>query len=137
MKEIAKVVSVNGRIAKVVCQKSEACETCGGSGFCSVNARDFSALNNEGFDLKPGQTVELFLPPGRTIWTGFVVLVFPLVLFLLFFLLGRDLLGLAKEGVNALLGLAGLALGFGISMLLTRKNREKSMPKIVKVLGEE
>lgn len=131
MKEIAKVVSVEGKIVQVRCSKTEACENCGGSGFCRVSDREFTALNSEGLVLKAGQEVELYLPPGRTVWTGFVVLVFPLILFLLSFLAGKYLLAIPGEGVNALLGLAGLAAGFGISLLLGRKNKEKSMPKII------
>jgi sigma-E factor negative regulatory protein RseC len=80
-----------------------------------------------------GDTVEIYLPPGKTIFAGFMVMILPLLLFALgFFLLG---LGLPEsgEGARVLGGLAGLILGFGISWLYARLTKTRDLPLVTEI----
>jgi sigma-E factor negative regulatory protein RseC len=115
----------------VICGCStSACKSCGGNSFCNIKAREIEAKLPSNLRASVGDTVEIFLPPGKTILAGFMVMILPLLLFALgFFLLG---LGLPEsgEGVRVLGGLAGLTLGFAISWLYARLTKTRDLPLI-------
>lgn len=136
MKDKARVVSVKEKMVTLKHCDSGSCQTCGGKGFCTVTERTFQAFNGEGYTLKPGDMVEIFLPPGKTIWSGFMVLILPLLLFFLLFTFSRDILAIKSEGINALFGLSGIALGFCIAFIGGRVNKIKKLPRITAVLTE-
>jgi len=132
MTETAKILAINGDTAILGCgMESAACASCAGSPFCNIRERTYEAVIDTGVRVTEGDIVRVFLPPGRTILSGFMVLIFPLILFLLFFFLSGPILGMQGEGVRALCGIVGLILGFGISFLTGRINKRKNMPRII------
>ncbi len=132
MTETAKILAINGDTAVLGCgMGSAACASCAGSPFCNVRERTYEAVIDTGVSVTEGDIVRVFLPPGRTILSGFMVLIFPLILFLLFFFFSGPIAGIQGEGGKALCGIVGLILGFGISFLFGRVNTRKNMPRVI------
>ncbi len=129
MTEVSTVLSASEDQAELSCT-AEGCASCAGNSFCNIKARTYTALNPRGISIVPGDVVEVNLPPGKTILSGFMVLLFPLILFFV----GFGAVGLvhegAGEGMKALGGFLGLAAGFGISYLFGRAVKRKYMPVI-------
>ncbi|MDA3940907.1 MAG: SoxR reducing system RseC family protein [Spirochaetia bacterium] len=132
MVEQGKITGINGEEIILSCSSlSGGCKSCSGNSFCSTNGKIFSALNENNFDLKSGDTVEIFLPPGQTIFAGFMVLIFPLLSFILFFLAGSWIFS-GSEGLGILSGIAGLAVGFYITFYYNKISKRKNTPQITK-----
>lgn len=134
MREIGTIVKIKGEIVTLKFQKTEACESCGSS-FCNTKDRVFEAKNSRDLPLAEGETVAVYLPTGKTIGASFMVLIFPLMLFILLFILSGKLFPESGEGVQALAGLAGLAIGFGASILLRNVRKTNDMPEIIEKTG--
>ena len=132
MVETGIVNSIDGNIVKMGCGPNEGCESCSSS-FCSTDTRVFEAINPKGLEIGKGDTVDVYLAPGKTVAAGFLVLIVPLILFATGYLLTGRVAPGASEGIKALFGLAGLAAGFMTSFFYSAKRREKSMPVIVAV----
>ena len=130
MTEVATVTKISGNEVSVVCKSEETCGGCSGL-FCSAEAHAISAVKDTKLHLSEGDVVDLYIPPGKTMFQGFVVLVFPLMLFIAAFVVGGRIVPNASEGVKVIFGLSGLALGFGASFLYGKATRKTSMPKIV------
>ena len=105
MTEISTVISHTKHQAVLSCT-SAGCSSCAGNSFCNVKAHTYTALNPQKLELEPGDEVEVFLPPGKTIFSGFLVLIFPLILFIAGFLLTGALVEGAGEGLQALVVLS-------------------------------
>ena len=131
MTEISTVISHTKHQAVLSCT-SAGCSSCAGNSFCNVKAHTYTALNPQKLELKPGDEVEVFLPPGKTIFSGFLVLIFPLILFIAGFLLTGALVEGAGEGLQALGGFIGLTAGFGLGFLFGRLKKSQYMPIIQK-----
>ena len=136
MTEISTVVSLQNNQAVLSCTAS-ACESCAGNSFCNIKAHTYTATIPGNLDIKPGDRVEVYLPPGRTIFSGFMVLIFPLLLFLVGFLVTGRLVEDAGEGIQALGGFAGLAAGFAIGYLFGRIKKRKYMPSVRRLVPSE
>ena len=134
MIEKAKVIAVNDEIVTLVCGDAEGCASCAAHGFCATDKKTFEAWNSKGFPIEPGSNVEVFLPTGKTIGSAFMVMIFPLVLFFLFFYGAGMLFDNLSEGRSVLAGLAGIAAGFGINFLVNRKPDRRKMPEITGLL---
>lgn len=135
MIEQGKITAINGDEIVLSCASlSEGCKNCSGNSFCSSNGKVFSAINDKEIDLKSGDTVEIYLPPGRTVFAGFMVLIFPLLLFILFFAVGAWLFN-GSEGPGVLSGILGLIVGFGITYLYNRLNKQKNTPHITRLVS--
>ena len=80
MVETGIVNSIDGNIVKMGCGPNEGCESCSSS-FCSTDTRVFEAINTQGLDIGRGDTVDVYLAPGKTVAAGFLVLIVPLILF--------------------------------------------------------
>lgn len=137
MIEQGKIINVENDTVTLSCSGlSGGCKSCKANSFCSANGHDFDALNEDNLDLKSGDVVEIYLPTGRTVFSGFMVLIFPLITFMLLFAAGSVLLGLT-DGWSTLLGLGGLSIGFGITALYNRFYKRKNTPRVVKKLDKE
>ena len=132
MVETGIVNSIDGNVIKMGCGPNDGCESCSSS-FCSTDTRVFEAVNPKGLDIDKGDTVDVYLAPGKTVAAGFLVLIVPLILFATGYLLTGKIVPEASEGIKALFGLTGLAAGFAASFLYSSKRREKSMPVIVAI----
>ena len=132
MIEQARVNEVKGGIAVLGCKSSGSCKSCGGA-LCSTSERVFEATNDCGLEIGPGDLVDVYLSPGKTIAAGFMVLIVPLLLFIAAFLVVDRLSPGASEGTKALYGLIGFGAGFTLSWLYSRTRRKNSLPKILRV----
>lgn len=111
----------------VVCSSS-ACAGCKGELFCNNKGRSFEASNELGLPLKPGDAVELHLKTGRTIFSSFVTLIFPLLFFpLVFWILSRQ--GMSQM-VSLLGGLGGIGFGFLLAWIYFRKTNNRYLPTV-------
>ena len=134
MTEKARVLSVDGDMVTVGCLAS-ACAGCHSKDSCSVKEQEYEAVNKKGLDLSPGDMVEIYLPPLKTIGSAFSVMIVPLVLFISGFLFGNRILKIQSEGMNVLIGLAGLASGFAGNLLVSKRLKKNSYPLIVSRAG--
>ena len=136
MLEKATVIKINKDVVTLACGDSEGCQSCAAHGICGgVNDKTFEAWNKNGLEIEPGAQVEVNLPTGKTIGSAFMVMIFPLLLFIVFFYAVRLLFDGAGEGFQALGGVVGIAAGFGINFLLNRKPKKKNLPEIVSKLS--
>ncbi|MCK4541429.1 MAG: SoxR reducing system RseC family protein [Spirochaetales bacterium] len=135
MKDQATVLKVDDNTVTLGCGDTTACKSCGASGFCNVKARKYQASNTSNINLSVGDTVEVFFAPGKAIMASFMVLIFPLILFVLFFAGAGWIFGIESEGIKAIFGLGGLATGFGINPLYSRQTKEE--PQIIRKLNTD
>lgn len=137
MIEKGKILNIKDKTVTLSCADlSGGCKSCKANSFCSVTNHTFDALNRRNIDLKSGDLVEIHLPTGRTIFSGFMVLILPLILFIIFYLAGSHFFSLG-EGISTLLGLVGLAAGFGITAFYNKINKLRNTPSITKRLDRE
>lgn len=132
MKETATILKIleDGTTALLRFHEQEACKSCK-SVFCKANERTFTARNDSALELREGDIVTVFLPPGKTIQASFLLLIAPLLLFFLFFFLSEKMFGLETEIIKILFGLGGLVIGFFVSYFVSKGQKNTSMPKIV------
>ena len=134
MKEVGTVNRIEGQSVFIECGDTSACKGCSAGSFCKTKGREIEALNSRDIPLHSGDRIEIYLPPGRTIFSGFIVLIFPLLMFILAFVLTGTALPESDEGTRALFGLIGLAAGFGVSFLYNSIAKKKNFPEITKKL---
>jgi sigma-E factor negative regulatory protein RseC len=131
MIEKARVISIDGDHITLACPDSAACKSCAAS-FCSTKERRFSARNVHHIDLNPNDEVEVFIHPGKAILAGFMVLIFPLLMFILGFEVAGRFLGFVSEAARAGIGGAALAVGFGAVFLYNRRRGNAQMPSVLR-----
>ena len=137
MKETATIISTEGKTATLTKTDQGACESCASSAFCSAKTQFFHAANPKSFALQPGDKVEVYIPSGKTVLAGFMLLIMPLMLFAVVFILSKSLFGIVNEGARAFLGLMGIAAGFGINYLYSKFRKNKTLPEILGFSAEE
>lgn len=136
MTEQGKITDINGEEIILSCSSlSGGCKSCSGNSFCSTNGKVFSAFNGENISLKSGDTVEIYLPPGQTIFAGFMVLIFPLLSFIVFYVAGSRLFN-GNEGMGVLSGILGLAAGFYITYWYNKISKQKNTPQITRLINK-
>ncbi len=136
MTELGKITDINGEEIVLSCSSlSGGCKNCSGNSFCSANGKSFSALNEKHFNLKSGDTVEIYLPPGRTVFAGFMVLIFPLISFIGFYGLSTAIFG-NNEGIGVIFGILGLAAGFAVTFYYNKVNKKRNTPRITKLINK-
>ena len=120
----------------VTCQ-TESCANCKGGMFCSVKGKTFIATNSNDLPLNTGDEVELYLPPGKTVFSGFITLLFPLLLFPLGYYLPSLLSSDPTELIKAMCGLIGIVLGFVIGRIFSQVKGKEYMPTITRTIEKE
>ncbi len=136
MTELVKIKEIEGSRVLCTCTTS-ACKSCSGSGFCNIKIREIEVRNPKGLEIHPGNTIEIYLPPGKTIFAGFMVMIFPLILFGLFFMITGKIFPGTGEGIRVLAGVAGIAVGFLTSWGYSRITNSRNIPEIIKVTDQE
>ena len=126
MRELARVLTVEGSTATLSCAESQGCDNCSGT-FCNVKARTYQATIPGDIQANPGDRVEVFVPPSRAIAAGFWVLIAPLILFVAGYF---ALASLNSEPLQVAGGLAGLAIGF-ILVAIRSRRRAPELPTVV------
>jgi positive regulator of sigma E activity len=92
------------------------------------------AFNAGTLPLNEGDIVELFLSPWKAIKAGFLVLIFPLLMFFPLYLAATGPLGIENEAVSILFGIGGIVLGFLINLILKNARKKQDLPEITRVL---
>ncbi len=115
--------------------------------FWSVSERPYKVANPENLALAKGDTVEIYLPPGRTILTATLFFLFPLALFPVGYKLTEHLFSTGRipfgslevEAAAFLAGFVFLAAGMPLGVLIRRlgAGRNSGLPIIQKVLSPE
>ena len=113
--------------------------------FWGVKERPYRVGNPDGFELEKGDTVEIFLPPGRTAWTAAITFLLPLALFPIGFLTAGSLFpeaaasasaGSVDEGVAFLVGFGFLLAGIPLGSLIRKlAGGLTAVPVITRVLN--
>ena len=134
MKQIVTIQETkNGKII-AGCDKSQ-CEGCKGSFFCTSKKSDFQILNPEGIDLKPGDKAEIDLEPKKTLFSVFMSLAFPLLMFLPGYFIGAHFS--SSELVRFICSIAGVAAGFLISSIYFRVTKKSYLPVVTEKKEDE
>ena len=128
MTERARVIEIHEDIVTLECIDDDGCESCN-SMFCSAKARTYKATPGPDIQVKPGDQVEVSIPPSRAIGAGFLVLMFPLLMFVGVYLAFGFL---DNEPVQVGAGLGGLFGGFGLVYLFGR-GKHTRLPQISRV----
>lgn len=115
------------------CDKTQ-CGNCHGSFFCTSKNADFQVLNPDGIDLKAGDKAVVDMEGKKTLFSVFMSLGFPLLMFLPGYGIGALLT--ESEGIRFILSISGVAAGFLISGLYFRFTKKKYLPVIIRK-GEE
>lgn len=106
--------------------------------FWGVSERSYAVKNPANLEVARGDTVELMLPPGRTVISTAITFLFPLILFPLCYYLAQRLWPGMGEGGRFFVGfaalLAGLPLGFLIRKLAEKSGSLTAVPEIIRVL---
>lgn len=135
MKETGTINRIEGRTIYLYCGASSGCESCSAESSCKTPERETAALNTQNLSLNTGDTIEINHSMGKTIFSGFTILIFPLLTFIgVFVLAGRFFPG-SDEGTQAVYGVLGLAAGFGISVLFNRLTAHRNFPEVIKKLN--
>jgi positive regulator of sigma E activity len=108
--------------------------------FWGVTERAYPAANPSGLAVTAGDTVEIFLPPGRTVLSSLLMFLLPLALFPAGYALSGLIPG-AGEGLRFLIGFASLLAGLPAGALLNRivdrlsSGGTGALPRIIRVLS--
>lgn len=115
------------------CMDDGSCSSCAGKSFCNVQGKQYTAVNLLNLDIDLGDDVEVYLPPGKTIFSGFMVMMVPLAGFGLGYALISSLSS-GREGLSALGGFLGLAVGFGVAWLYGITQKRRGQPEITRII---
>lgn len=128
MTKEVKIISVDKGHITAGCDRN-ACEGCKGSLFCKGRNSEFEVLNPNNLSVEDGDSVEISMPAGRTIFATAMSLAFPLLCFL-FGMVAAYLASSEREIMQLLCGVAGLAFGFIISSIYFHFTKKKYTPSI-------
>lgn len=133
MYEAGRIIKINNKVATLKCGKPEECKSCSSS-FCNVKDRRFKALNSNNLDIQIDDTVEVYISPGKTIMSSFIVLIFPLLMFIAGYFLSGVIFNFQTDALKAAGGAAGLFIGFILSFLFNMLKKNQHLPVITKKL---
>jgi positive regulator of sigma E activity len=107
------------------------CEKCG-SCLSTSKPREFTVTNPKGLPLTVGDRIEFSVSPGKAVRSAFLLLILPVLLFFPFYYGAAALFPGRGEPAAVAVGLAGVAVAFGVNLLLRRGHRE--YPEIQRVV---
>lgn len=114
---------------KISSCSSGSCESCGKNS----KKRLVEVLNPREFFLEKGKLIEFEVSSTEVLKALFRVLIFPLILFSLFFIMARFPFN-AEQNIAVISGLSGFTVALLINFLLRKKSRERETPHIIRVL---
>lgn len=111
MEEFGRVVEVSGRVAKVEFTSKETCANCRARIVCHFAPGDkvFTEASN-GVGAKVGDLVRVEVDPKRSIFTGLLIFIFPILAFIIVFLAVRG--AVQSEGYGIVGAVASLVIYF-------------------------
>ncbi len=126
----------NRQQVSIQLETQAACSSCGNT-LCKSNRQSILALNPDELDLNVGDSVEVTVDGRAQAIGAFWVLLFPLILFLAGYFIGRLAFSRINEAPAALCGLCGLVIGMVGGVFIQSYNKQNSMPRVVRVLPAE
>ncbi len=137
MYEQASVISIREDGMVTVSCQTPSCENCKAGAFCGTRDKNFIAYNATETNLTVGDTVELFLPSGKTVLAGFMTLLVPVLLFPVGYYLPVLFNSGVQEGIRAIGGIVGIAIGFLISRTFSKLKEKEYTPEITRIIQAE
>jgi sigma-E factor negative regulatory protein RseC len=113
---------------------TQACTACKGNMFCQTKGRIFSARLASGLQVSVGDTVELYLPPAKTVTASLITLLVPLLLFPVGYYLPLVFADAVTEPLRIVAGFAGIAVGFLGAGLFSKVYGERFMPSVTRIV---
>ncbi|MFW6337869.1 MAG: SoxR reducing system RseC family protein [Alkalispirochaetaceae bacterium] len=134
MKQCGRIVKIEGETITVIPDGAR-CPGCSG-GHCHAARRTVRVRNSDGHQLSLSDRVEIQISPFQCLLDFLLLILLPVGGALLAaFPLSRALR--LEEGLSqALLGLFTALLLLGANLLRSRKQRERSFPRVISVLSE-
>lgn len=129
MRERGIATKIEGRNVSVRIVVSEGCASCHSKDGCASEGREILARAPEGLPMAVGDIVDVFVPESAMAAGLFWLVVIPVGLFLAGYL-GVGSTG-AGEGLQALGGLSGFALGLLVAIFAARKSSMGRRPEIL------
>ncbi len=133
MTERGIVTEIRDRVLTVQLEMTAACGACGNDG-CKASRNCLKAYNKDDVPVAEGDEVEIEVEGKAQLEGALWVLGLPLLLFGGGYALGRSLFPAASEAPAALAGLAGLALGVVVGVLVQKGKRLDTLPRVLRVI---
>ena len=132
MKQKGIVIEINGKNAKVECDRASACDMCGNSASCTEKCKKVYANAENSVSAKIGDYVEIESDTGRVLKNAFLVFILPIFLAVISYFCTYKFAG---EVVAVIVTLAVLVFYLCIfSFFLNKSERKKNVSRIVKIL---
>ncbi|OHD25367.1 MAG: hypothetical protein A2Y38_18895 [Spirochaetes bacterium GWB1_59_5] len=129
MKERGIATKVDGSAVTVLIKLSEGCASCNSKETCGVVGRELDAEAAPGTSIAVGDAVELEVANSASAAGALWLLVVPLGLFFVGYLGAGALWPSRGEGLSALVGLGGVALGLLLAATVARRGHMARRPK--------
>ena len=126
-KEVTVLEKEDGKIF-VGCNRN-ACEGCKGSIFCQRKDTKIELKDDPSIPLEVGEKVILDLPSGKTIFSVFMSLGFPLLMFPVFYFIASFFT--TSEVTLFFSGITGVVVGFIISAVFFHFKKGEYEPKLI------
>ncbi len=107
-----------------------ACEGCKGSFFCTSKKTTFEVLNPENIELKAGDKAEIDMPSSKTLFSVFMSLGLPLIMFLPGYFIAS--LFSESDGIRLIGAIIGVAIGFAIAAVYFHFRKREYIPRIIR-----
>ena len=133
MTELGTVTEIKDRLLSVQLEENEGCAACSNSS-CKDKRQSIKAYNRDGLDIREGDRVEVEVQGRAQLSGAFWVLGMPLALLVGGYVAGRSLFPGADEGPAALCGIAGLAIGMAVGVLIQKGKRIETLPVATRVI---
>lgn len=132
MKQKGIVVEINGKNAKVECDRASACDMCENSASCTEKCKNVYANAENSICAKIGDCVEIESDTSRVLKNAFFVFILPILLAVISYFCTHKFVG---EVVAVIVTLAVLVFSLCLfSFLLNKSESKKNVSRIVKIL---
>lgn len=131
MRSVVSILSIENGTIKVGCSEG-ACSGCHSESFCRNKDTSYAVNNPNNLPVAEGDFVEVEIPEKKAVFTIFMSLLFPLMMFIPGYFIGKLLSD--NEVIMALTGFLAIGLGFLISYLFFRGKKKEYSPYIVRKL---
>lgn len=130
MRERATVKSIEGNMLTVSIEMQEGCGVCGNS-TCKMRRSNLQVYNRDHLPVHEGEEVIIEVPATEQAKSAFWVLGLPLVMLFVGYGVGALLFRTESEGPAVACAGAGFLVALVAGMLVQRRNRLESFPKLV------
>ena len=131
MKQTGTVIEINGKLAKVECDRRSACDMCENAASCAEKCKKVYATAVNSVNASVGDYVEIETDTGMVLMNAFIVFLFPIFTAIAAYFLSESFFG---EGVSAVVTLVVLAVSLAaVSFLMNKAAKKKTVSRIVKI----